>query len=141
MDKRTDRLYILDFGITRFLGNMNLMDFATQYTNSVSGTLYYIPPECLQPDSNGKYRRPKFSADIWALGAVFYELFAHSHLCANSMEFLHDKMMNVDTKIKKGLGKLPHPVVAIVGRCLDFDQTRRPTAQELAEFFHELKET
>ena len=138
MEKRTNKLYVLDFGITRFLGNVTLMDFATQYTNSPEGTLYYIPPECLRTNPDGKYKRPKFPSDIWALGAVIFEVFTSSHIGKSSMELLQDKIMNSDYNIKKSLVKLPPFVRDIVSNALEFDQALRPSAKEMAQFFDQL---
>ncbi|CAG7822599.1 unnamed protein product [Allacma fusca] len=139
VDRTSGKLYVCDFGITRYLGSVDIFSFATQYTNSVSGTLYYIPPECLRQDEVGRYKKPSFNSDVWALGAVFYELFTGAHLYINHMKFLQDKMDNKDQVVKNRLPDVPTQVRSIVARALDYNYKARPTAQELCEFFHELK--
>ncbi|CAG7832990.1 unnamed protein product, partial [Allacma fusca] len=80
VNMRTGRVYLCDFGITRYLGNMDIHTYATNFTDNFGGTLLYVAPECLKQDKDKRYLRPTFKSDVWSLGASFYEIFTEKYL-------------------------------------------------------------
>lgn len=132
-------VFICDFGITRFLGNQNFEDFATKHTTSFGGTMYYIAPECLiRDESCQKFLRPTFKADIWSIGAVFFELFAEKELFRDEREIMKFKYFNSNSTVKEKIKKLEAPIRVKVENCLETKTESRPTAAELNDFFVEV---
>jgi serine/threonine-protein kinase len=112
-------LKILDFGISRVSegGRARLTG-----TSAVMGTPYYMSPEQMQSAKNADAR-----SDIWALGAVLYEL-----LCGRppfSGETIAEICTAVLTKTPEPMHALApevHPELArVVMRCLDKDPDKR----------------
>ncbi|CAD8133067.1 unnamed protein product [Paramecium octaurelia] len=77
-----------------------LCDFGTskqseKLTTACVGTPYYIAPEQLQQQEYDK------SVDIWALGAVMYELFTNTPLFpGTTISQIYDKIQNLDINAK-----------------------------------------
>jgi serine/threonine-protein kinase len=106
---------IMDFGLVR-VGDSNMTR-----TGTLMGSPAYMSPEVLMGS------RADARADIFSLGAVFYEL-----LCGQRAfpgRGIADIMMNVLKQEPQPLAScvpaLPAPVVFVVERCLRKDATRR----------------
>ena len=119
---------VADFGLVKSL------DEVTRLTASglVCGTPAYMAPE--QARGDGKAIDPR--SDVWALGAVLYEILAAIP------PFQADNALRLMLKITKDAPKpprqfnpkVPRDVDAIVMKCLEKDPARRyPTARALAE--------
>lgn len=117
---------ILDFGLSRIVDE-------TQLTMSrhVMGTLAYMPPE--QLDGNPVDHR----ADIWALGAVLYEM------AAGHPPFRHASQAAICAAIARGdyiplhqiRPNLPLSLMQVVERCLRVQpHARHSSAAELLEY-------
>ncbi len=70
-----DEIKILDFGLAKFAGGVDITK-----TGSTMGTAAYMSPEQMQGQEVGH------RADIWALGAVLYEMLAGSRPFAGDYE-------------------------------------------------------
>lgn len=83
---------ICDFGVSRFMINEEII-------NEQCGTPAYIAPEII--DENGY---SGFTADIWSLGVLLYAMTTGSMpFRANSIEELHQHILDVDFQIPKEL--------------------------------------
>ena len=121
------RVKVLDFGISKAttLGKQRF----TRETKSL-GTPAYMPPEQIKDPMNVDHR-----ADIWALGAILYELLT------GQMAFVGE---NIKEVLDRVLGEDPCPIpalrrdvppdlIAIIGRALARDRDARwPTAATFA---------
>ncbi len=105
-----DELKILDFGLAKFAGGVDLTK-----TGSTMGTAAYMSPEQMRGE------QIDHRADIWALGAVFYELLTGSRPFAGDYEAaVGYAILNEDPEpLSTGL---PDGLEEIVTRCL----TKKP---------------
>jgi serine/threonine-protein kinase len=67
----TSMIKVLDFGISKLLQSTSIPDAALTTTNSLMGSPLYMSPEQMKSARDVDAR-----ADIWALGAILYELVA-----------------------------------------------------------------
>jgi len=113
-----------DFGIARVFDPSD-----ASFTDTQVGTPYYLPPEMC---GNQPYT---FSADIWCLGVVFYELLAlEVPFSAPNVPALATKICTTE----------PHPVHAsysleargLLGRMLSKRPEDRPTIGEIVDMPH-----
>ena len=135
-------MFVCDFGITQFLGNTNVQSLSAKYTSSFGGTLPYIAPECFDKDaSNKKYLRPTFKSDVWALGAIFAELFAQEQLFPDEKDIFKCKLMKDFNGVKKFVKNLPPAVRPILKQALEALPEQRPTCKEMNTFFFDISRT
>jgi len=127
LDEDAVSIRLLDFGLARF-------DEAETLTavGDVPGTLAYISPERLR----GEEARPV--SDVWGAGILLWECLAGKH------PFWGIPLQAMATAIETGVPPLhderpdlPKRLLQAVGRSLDPDPARRPSAASLA---HELRE-
>jgi serine/threonine-protein kinase len=105
-------LKVLDFGISKMAGEAQL---SLTNTTQVMGSPYYMSPEQLRSARNVDHR-----ADIWSLGAIFYEM-----LTAN-VPFEAESMIELVTKVVEEFpppiqslrNDVPPEVLATVDGCL-----------------------
>ncbi len=126
---------VLDFGISKVSGPASDGEAHLTRTSAVMGSPLYMPPEQMAASRNVDPR-----ADIWALGAILYEL-----LCCRAA-FLGESLPEVCLKI----ATLPPPPMrdfradlqpgleAVVLRCLEKDRERR--YDNIAQLAHALLE-
>jgi TPR repeat protein len=126
---------ILDFGIARAAA-LSLTQAGTQ-PGTVLGTLNYMSPEQL----SGKAVDPR--TDIFAVGAVFYELLAGRQAFPGDIDsgILQLILLTGPTPLAQLRPDLDPGLVAIVNRCLERDVERRypdlgAMRKDLAAFQH-----
>jgi len=127
------RLKVLDFGIARLMHtatdeNMATMTMTLTQTNEVRGTLPYMAPEQLLGEA------PDARTDIWATGAVLYQLSAGSRpfqgkvATALAAEIIHTPPPQL-SGLRKGLSPL---LEGTIMKCLEKKAEHRyQTAREL----------
>jgi serine/threonine protein kinase len=123
------QLKVLDFGASKLLpiADGTLRMGATTGRHVVIGSPLYSSPEQLRGSSDVDGR-----ADIWALGAILYELLA------GRSPFAADSFLEVCSRVVydpvEPLSSLPREMNAAIARCLAKDRNQRfATVAELAE--------
>lgn len=113
------RLRVLDFGIARAIGAGHTLTT----TGTVVGTPYYMAPEQARADAGVDAR-----ADVYALGAVLYELLAGSPPFRNEslMATLAAILLEEPVDVRRRAGGVPEAVAALTMRLLDKDPDTRP---------------
>jgi hypothetical protein len=107
---------LLDFGVAGKLLEQNRLT----RPGMLVGTPYYMSPEQILAGALSP------SSDIWALGAVLFEMLTGRRLFGEAETFpLLSAIVNTDVKIPED-ASLPAPVVAFLVRCLDKDPKLRP---------------
>jgi WD40 repeat protein/tRNA A-37 threonylcarbamoyl transferase component Bud32 len=119
---------ITDFGLAKHL------DASHQATHSgaIMGTPCYMAPE----QAGGRSKQVGPAADVYALGAILYELLAGRppFKGASVMETLHQVMQTDPVPLRRLLPRLPRDVETICLKCLDKEPARRyASALVLAE--------
>jgi eukaryotic-like serine/threonine-protein kinase len=99
---------IMDFGLVR------ISDSNMTRTGMVMGSPAYMAPEQLRGD------KADSRADVFSLGAVFYELLCGQRAFAGKAftQILMNVMTNVRTPLVDTAPDVPPPVIHIVERCL-----------------------
>ena len=128
---RDNRLKILDFGLAQFIrseGDLGLTVSISTTGTQVTGTLPYMSPEQLRAEPTDQ------RADIWAAGAVLYELITGRRPFPQSQApLVIDAIFNKQPDFPSALNPNISPglEMAIV-KCLDKDPERRyQSAREL----------
>jgi NIMA (never in mitosis gene a)-related kinase len=93
------------------------------------GTLIYTCPEIVE---NKPYSE---KADIWAVGCILYELAClKPPFVSNNALTLAKKIVDVEyEKLGKNNCEYSAELVAFVERCLEYDESKRPTILELIQ--------
>ncbi|RIK77944.1 MAG: hypothetical protein DCC68_16220 [Planctomycetota bacterium] len=125
-------LRIADFGLAKFIGAKPVGELEPTKTTAIVGTPSYMAPE----QALGDNRNVQKTADIYALGAMFYELlvgtppFAEdSHLA--TLEAVRTRDPRPPTSVRRGV---PRDLEAICLKCLEKDpQSRYAAASDLAD--------
>jgi WD40 repeat protein len=119
---------ITDFGLAKSLGE----DKDLTQSGTIIGTPNYMAPE----QAAGNARRVGPASDIYALGAVLYELlggkppFAESHTAEAMVRLITEDAPSL-VRMRPGL---PRDLVTICERCMEREPGRRyPSAEALAE--------
>ncbi len=115
---------ILDFGIARVAA-------AARVTapGKIRGTLQYLAPEVAEGDEAST------ASDMWALGAIAYELATGKHLIEG--QTVHQTLIRItqtdpETSATEAEEFVP-ALGPVVRRCLDPDPLQRPTAAEVRD--------
>jgi len=110
--------YVLDFGIARDAGGPS-----NTISGTVVGTPAYMAPEQIQGDPGRIDRR----ADVYAIGATFYDLVVGRAPFTGStrMETLIQVVSDDPVPLRRIDGSVPADLEAIVGRCLEKEPERR----------------
>ena len=120
---------ILDFGISKVLSGHDRQASLTQ-TSQLLGTPGYMSPEQVRD-----VKRVDVKTDIWALGAILYEMLM------GTAPFRSDSLPGVLAAVLQSPPSpplathvgLPSPLVAVIEHCLEKDRERRfQTVAELA---------
>lgn len=131
IQNQTPRAFLSDFGIARYLGGIDYLDYLSKYTSELNGTIQYLAPELIVNEEGKGYRRPTFESDIWSLGILFAEIFLEDALFNTNERYLY--------KMKKQLPRcfyeLPDQLQEVLKKCLDLNSGNRPKAKELTLFF------
>jgi len=121
------RVKVLDFGISK-AASLGKQRF-TRETKSL-GTPAYMPPEQIKDPMNVDHR-----ADIWALGAILYELLTgQMAFVGETVKEVLDRVLGEDPCPIPALRRdVPPDLIAIIGRALARDRDARwPTAATFA---------
>ena len=124
---------VLDFGIARFTENEAMASLATS-SGQVLGTLSYMSPE----QASGDPLRIDVRADVYALGAMLYELLADRLPLDLSKCSLVEGVRRLSDEEPSSLGtinrSLRGDLETIVAKAIEKDATRRyPSAAEFLE--------
>jgi serine/threonine protein kinase len=130
----TPSVKVLDFGISKVTGmSSSGADLGMTKTTTIMGSPLYMSPEQMASSRDVDAR-----TDIWALGAILYELLAGTvpfradtitQLCVMILQQPAPSLRNVRPDAPEGLQQ-------VITRCLDKDRTRRYTT--VADFAHAL---
>ncbi|HEY8076075.1 MAG TPA: protein kinase, partial [Labilithrix sp.] len=117
-------LKVLDFGISKTLDPMNVEEQISSLTKTemLLGSPLYMSPEQLRSSKHVDAR-----ADIWALGAIAYEMLTgHVPFEADSLLELCWKVAQDNAKpLLEVRADVPEPLAKAVMRCLEKDVTQR----------------
>jgi eukaryotic-like serine/threonine-protein kinase len=124
---------VLDFGVSKLLPTAVIALGSERTTGShvMLGSPVYSSPEQLCEPQNVDAR-----ADVWALGAILYELVVgRPPFAADSVVELCAKVLGADVEPLRALRpEVPVELEAVIGRCLAKDRELRfGTVSELAE--------
>jgi len=130
----TPSVKVLDFGISKVTGlGASGSDLGMTKTSTVMGSPLYMSPEQMASSRDVDAR-----TDIWALGAILYELLAGTvpfqadtitQLCVMILQQPAPSLRNARPDAPEGLQQ-------VLSRCLDKDRTKRYA--NVAEFAHAL---
>jgi len=133
----TPSVKVLDFGISKVSGlSASGADLGMTKTTTVMGSPLYMSPEQMASSRDVDAR-----TDIWALGAILYELLTGTvpfqadtitQLCVMILQYPTPALRNARPDAPEGLG-------LVIARCLEKDRNRRYTtiadfAQALAPY-------
>ncbi|WP_437335935.1 protein kinase domain-containing protein [Sorangium sp. So ce394] len=134
-------VWLLDFGIAKFAdGGMNTDDLPDV------GTVRYISPEQVKmlyaaskKAERGEGARPDGRTDIYAFGAIFYEVLTGKHLflddseAATAEETLTGHLVAAPEPVHELVPDCPEFVWPVVARCIAIDREERyPRFDEVA---------
>jgi serine/threonine-protein kinase len=121
---------VLDFGISKVRAAGGMTDAAVTKTASVMGSPLYMSPEQMAASRDVDPR-----SDVWALGAVLYQLLTcNAPFVADTMPELCAKILTAPpTPILWARQDLPPALEGVVLRCLEKNREHRwPTVAHLA---------
>lgn len=107
-----------DFGFARYLSQHEELTSST-------GTPAYMAPEVIKGQSYD------FKADIWSLGATFYEILTgYNPFIGHDKKELFLRIKNGKYQVDKNLGLSPY-CIDFLKQCLQFDPRDRASASQL----------
>ncbi len=116
---------VVDFGIAKAVGSSRQNDTLTSEGTSL-GTPAYMAPEQAVGDENVDHR-----ADVYALGAVLYEMITGTPPFTGAFQQVVVAKMATDAPTLVTRGSLVSPTLAgLVARCLARDPAQRPAAAD-----------
>ncbi|MBW2257091.1 MAG: serine/threonine protein kinase, partial [Deltaproteobacteria bacterium] len=127
----TGEVRVLDFGIAR----ADIPGRESQTRSVLLGTPAYMAPECFDDG-------PGHVADVFALGATFFELLTGHMLGRTSVD-----PERHEARITESMGELPvdvadHPeLMALLRSMLAYREAERPTAREVERQLRDLRPT
>ncbi|KAK0187220.1 kinase-like domain-containing protein [Armillaria mellea] len=123
------RAVIADFGISFVMG---VMIFGTSSSSRKGGTVKWQPPEVLDGNPNS------FSADVYSLACVYFEVFDGSIPWSD----LNDGAVILNVSVRKKHPACPKHLAKtnlwweLMVRCWAYEPSDRPTLQYLVESLH-----
>lgn len=138
------RLKLIDFGIANAIED----DTINVHRDQQIGTPNYMAPEALldtnaesgKPSSAGKLMKLGKPSDIWSLGCILYQMvygkppFGHIQSQIQRIMAIPDPDYDIEyPQLGVGATHIPRGLLRTMRRCLNRDQTRRPTADELLD--------
>lgn len=128
------RVKVLDFGISKSVGVSSVAELSLTKTSAWIGSPLYMAPEQMQSARDVDHR-----ADIWSLGAIFYEILTGAPpFQAESLPQLCTMLMSSDAEpVSRKRVEIPPALEAIVMRCLSRDPSARyQSARAVLEDLH-----
>ncbi len=118
------RAHVADFGLALHEQDQH------QHMGEVAGTMPYMAPEQVRGETHHLDGR----CDVWALGAILYELLTGRRPFTGTREQIRDNILQRPLKPPRQIDdSIPAELEQIVVRCLEKDIGRRyPTALDLA---------
>lgn len=116
------RVKVLDFGISKSIGTTSSAELSLTTTSAWIGSPLYMAPEQMQSARSVDHR-----ADIWSMGAIFYEILAGvPPFLAESLPQLCTMLLTVDAApVSRKRPEVPADLESIVMRCLSRDPNLR----------------
>lgn len=120
-----------DFGLSK---NTNSQSSVV----GIKGTIEYMSPEQFFPDKYGLQGKIGTNSDLWAFGAILYEIFTQQvpygrRSNGSSLEQIVNSAINFDTN-NLSLHKIPQPYQTIISLCLVQNAAKRvQSAQTLLD--------
>jgi serine/threonine protein kinase len=113
---------VLDFGISKVTGEGSALDLSATKKGSWVGSPLYMAPEQMQSANDVDAR-----ADIWALGAILYELVAGAApFDGDTMpELVYSVVHAPHLPLRHVCPEAPAELDFVVGRCLKKDRAKR----------------
>ena len=127
----TARVKVLDFGISKTVGAGSASDLSLTKTSAWMGSPLYMSPEQMQSARDVDHR-----ADIWSLGAIYYELLTgQPPYVADSLPQLCSMLLTTDPiDIRRLQPAVPDELAGVIMSCLSRNlETRIQDAGQLAE--------
>lgn len=120
---------IADFGLSK------QTDTAQSSSRGYKGTPAYTAPEQIMPQKYGINGKLNTNADLWAFGAILYEIFTGKspyNMQANEGGLLEKLIAEADnfTPGKLALNNIPPPYKTWISRCLVQDANKRTKSVE-----------
>jgi serine/threonine-protein kinase len=117
IDDMTGHAFLTDFGVAR-----TVTDVPTHSTETVAGTLGYIPPEAFSG------RKVDHRADLYALGVLGYEMIAGRRPFTgdNAVQIMVQTVKGVPAALSSLAPDVPADLEAVVMRCLARNPDDRP---------------
>ncbi len=131
---------ILDFGLARLAGPVqiepNLKGASGTISGTLSGTLLYMSPEILRGETASS------ASDVFSLGALLYELWTGQHPFAGETpldvyEAIECRVVAAPSALRAGI---PDEIDSLLLRMLNRDPALRPPACEVREVFSKFSE-
>lgn len=116
-DEQNARL--TDFGVATYA------DLAAPEPTVVGSLRYMAPEQCVGP-------RPLEQSDVYALGAVMFEMLSGDLPFGNTVEAVFERMQRPPPELPREV-RLPSSVRGLLSACLSADPASRPSSRQLME--------
>lgn len=121
------RVKVLDFGLSKWDDDHAGADATMSLTDTgfIGGTPQYMAPEMIRGECSGSR-----AADVYAIGAIFYELLGGGrlHEGASPNAILYSVLSKTPTPIGQRVPGLPAPITDLVQRAISKEPESRPDA-------------
>ena len=125
--EESDQIKILDFGIAKEATSSDESEATLTQAGAAGGTPHYMAPEVARGETRGDK-----SVDIYALGAIFYELLSgrrlHSGECRNAI--IYNVTQGKPPRLSTLIRDLPAELESLVHDALAPDANKRPTIED-----------
>lgn len=137
-DRRGERVKVLDFGISKLVGDAELEERLTLAGGSVGTPAYMAPERFMDEEYDGR-------SDVYSLGIVIYEMLSGSTPFADSghsfFRLIRHHVGSEPEPLHRRVGGLPPELEELVHAALAKESADRPSAAELAAGLHRVAES